>query len=240
MGQISRMERMKAILALSAAVAFVMSPFFNTGFNGFRADQFPIPQIDAPAQPAGYAFSIWGLIYLMLLLGAGFGLLNRAERPGWDRPRWPLIISMTLGAVWLPAAQISPFWATVLIWLMLITAIRAMLVAGTSDRIWLRAPIALYAGWLTAASAVALALMLAGHGIVGQTTAAIMTLGLGLVIASTVQRLRPDTPEYSAAVIWALIAVAVTNFDPLNIPVLGLSVAGIAALAFTILKARTT
>ncbi|WP_371227002.1 hypothetical protein [Roseovarius sp. 2305UL8-3] len=240
MSQLSRMERMKAILALSAAVAFVMSPFLSPGFNGFRADQFPIPQVDAPAQPAGYAFSIWGLIYLMLLLGTGFGLLNRADHADWDRHRWSLIISMVLGAAWIPVAQLSPFWATVLIWLMLITAIWALLNAGTRDRIWLRTPIALYAGWLTAASAVALALMLAGHGIVGQTTAAILTLGLGLMIASAVQRLRPDTPEYSAAVIWALVAVVVTNLDPLNIPVLGLSLAGIAALAFTALKTRAT
>ncbi len=176
----------------------------------------------------------------MLLLGTGFGLLNRADHSDWDRHRWPLIISMVLGAAWIPVAQFSPFWATVLIWLMLITAIWALLGAGTRDRLWLRAPIALYAGWLTAASAVALALMLAGHGIVEQTTAAILALGLGLVIASAVQRLRPDAPEYSAIVIWALIAVIVTNLDPLNIAVLGLSVAGIAALILTALKARAT
>jgi len=56
------MTRMKAILLFTAAIAFAISPFLVDGFNGFAPDQFPIPQIDPPAQPAGYAFSIWGLI----------------------------------------------------------------------------------------------------------------------------------------------------------------------------------
>lgn len=222
---------MKAILLVTAALAFAISPFLSTGFNGFRADQFPIPQVDAPVQPAGYAFSIWGLIYLALILGAVYGLLKRAEDAGWDKVRWPLIVSLTLGAAWIPVAQTSPFWATILIWIMLVTAILALLSAPRRDHLWLRTPIALYAGWLTAASAVSLGLMLAGHGITGQTAAAVMCLAFGLVIAATVQSIRPDTPAYAGAVIWALFGVIVANLDPLNIMVAGLGAAGIVALA---------
>ena len=40
---------------------FAVSPLFTQGFNGFEPDQFPVPQDDPPVQPAGYAFSIWGL-----------------------------------------------------------------------------------------------------------------------------------------------------------------------------------
>ncbi|WP_343038598.1 hypothetical protein [Roseovarius faecimaris] len=227
------MDPMKSILVFCAAVAFALSPFLSPGFNGFAPDQFPIPQVDPPAQPAGYAFAIWGLIYLALIAGTGYGLFMRPRDEGWDWHRWPLIVSLVIGAAWLPVAQTSPFWATVLIWLMLFTAIVALMRASPADRLWQRMPVALYAGWLTAASAVALALMLAGHGLLGGTTAAVLCLGLGLVIASVVQRLRPDTPEYSAAVIWALVGVALSNTDPLNIAVLGLSLAGIAALALT-------
>lgn len=230
------MDPMKSILAFAAAVAFALSPFLSPGFNGFSPDQFPVPQVDPPAQPAGYAFSIWGLIYIALIAGTGFGLLKRARDEGWDWARWPLIISLVIGAAWLPVAQFSPFWATVLIWLMLTSAIIALLRMSPADRIWQRTPVALYAGWLTAASSVALALMLAGHGVMGGTAAALLCLGFGLVIAATVQSLRPDTPEYSAAVIWALVGVVVSNIEPLNLPVLGLSVAGIAVLAVTALR----
>jgi hypothetical protein len=230
------MERMKAILLLTAAMAFALSPVLSTGFNGFRADQFPYPQVDAPVQPAGYAFSIWGLIYLALLAGAGYGLFKRADDAEWDRPRWPMIVSLTIGAAWIPVAQISPFWATVLIWIMLITAIWALLSAPRKDHLWLLTPIALYAGWLTAASSVSLGLMLAGHGVTGQTSAAVMCLAFGLVIAATIQSIRPDSPAYAGAVIWALIGVAVANLVPLNIMVAGLCVAGIFTLAVIAVK----
>lgn len=221
---------MKAIFTVTAAMAFVLSPLASDGFNGFRADQFPIPQVDPPVQPAGYAFSIWGVIYLWLLASAVYGLLQRHSDPDWDAMRWPLMGSLVIGAAWIPIAQISPLWATILIWLMWGTAVWALLVAGTKDRLWQRTPIALYAGWLTAASCVALGLMLAGHGIVGQQTAAVAMLVVALVLAAGIMALRPDTPEYGLAVIWALVGVVVANTAPANWTVIFLCVAGIGAL----------
>src|SRR6056297_4005485 len=180
------MQQLKAVLTLLAAVAFLLSPFFSSGFNGFTPDQFPIPQVDPPVQPAGYAFSIWGLIYLALLAGAVYGLFKRANDAGWDAARWPLIASLVVGAAWIPIANRSVFGATVLIWLMLVTAVLALLAAGKSDRLWQRSPIALYAGWLTAASCVALGLVLAGYGVLGAQMAALAMIVMALVVALVV------------------------------------------------------
>ena len=79
------MDRMKAILTLSAALMFVASPLFTGAFRGFAPEQFPIPQLDPPIVPAGYAFAIWGLIYAYLVLHAVFGLLKRDIDGTWDR-----------------------------------------------------------------------------------------------------------------------------------------------------------
>jgi len=224
------MQTLKAVITLLAAIAFLLSPLFSSGFNGFTPDQFPIPQVDPPVQPAGYAFSIWGLIYLALVAGAVFGLIKRAGHAGWDAARWPLIASLAVGAAWIPVANRSVLAATILIWVMLVTAVIALIAAGKEDRPWLRSPIALYAGWLTAASSVALGLVIAGYGLVGGTTAAVLCILLALGIAVTVQIVRSDTPEYSAAVIWALIGVIVSNLDPMSWTVLGLCGVGIAVL----------
>src|SRR6056297_3673371 len=102
------MNRMKAILTLTAALAFALSPFANDGFNGFAPDQYPIPQDDPPVQPAGYAFGIWGPIYLWLVAHALWGLVRRSDSPAWDATRWPLALSLAVGAAWLPIAQVSP------------------------------------------------------------------------------------------------------------------------------------
>lgn len=233
------MQRLRAILTLIAAIAFFLSPILSSGFSGFSPGQFPIPQVDPPVQPAGYAFSIWGLIYLALLVGAVYGLFRRANDAGWGRARWPLIASLVIGAAWIPVANRSVFGATVLIWLMLMTAVLALRAAGKDDRLWLRSPIALYAGWLTAASCVALGLMLAGYGWLGGTSAALICIALALAIAVLVQSARPDTPEYSLTVIWALVGVIVSNTDPLNWLVVGLCAIGIAVLLATVLRASS-
>ncbi|MCW9041943.1 MAG: hypothetical protein OQK05_01250 [Pseudopelagicola sp.] len=225
------MERMKAIFVVTATLAFVLSPLSTAGFNGFTANQFPIPQMDPPVQPEGYAFSIWGVIYIWLMVGALFGLLKRDRAPGWSAMRWPLILSLVVGAAWIPVANMDPVSATVMIWIMLAAGLVALFRAGTEDHGWLRAPIGLYTGWLTAASGVALGLLLAGYGVVSEQLAAVAMISLSLVIALVVQTLQKDTPEYGIAVIWAVVGIIIANLATGNWLVIALCAVGIVLLA---------
>lgn len=224
------MTRLWAILVFVAALAFTVSPWLSPGFNGFEPGQFPVPQEDPPVQPAGYAFSIWGLIYAWLIVGTGFGLLRRIEDPDWEPMRKPLFLSLAVGAFWLPVAQASPILATVMIWIMLGAALVALFRTGDTDRWLQQAPVAVYAGWLTAASCVALGLLLGGYGWLPGTPAALVALALGLGIALTVQYRLHRAPEYGITVIWALVGVIVANTQPLNAAVAGLAVIGIVAI----------
>jgi len=199
------------LIVLLLALAFAASPLWVPGFGGFDADQFPVPQIDPPVQPEGYAFAIWGVIYLWLIVGAGFGLWKRRNAADWTAMRAPLALSLAVGAVWLPVAVRSPVWATVLILVMLITALWALWRAPREDA-WAAAwPVGLYAGWLSAASCVAIGLLLAGYGILEQGPAAWVMVGVAIVLAWAVQWALCCAPSYGIAVIWALIAVAVQN-----------------------------
>ena len=230
------MTRALAILTFVAAIAFAASPFLSEGFNGFAAEQFPVPQDDPPVQPAGYAFAIWGLLYLWLIAGTGFGLLARADEPDWRAGRVPLFVSLAVGSVWIAVAQVSVIAATVLIWIMLAAALVALARAGRQDRWLQREPVGAYAGWLTAAASVSVGLVLAGYGLTSQMVAAIAGLGLALGIAAAMQRLRPDSLGYPAAVIWALVGVIAANLAPVNAAVIGLAGAGIAWLAAMMLR----
>ena len=120
--------------------------------------------------------------------------------------------------------------ATVLIWAMLGTALLALFRAGDMDRWWQQAPVAIYAGWLTAASSVSIGLVLAGYGLMPQTPAALVALVLGLGIALVVQYSLHRAPEYGVTVIWALVGVIVANTAPTNVAVVGLCVLGIGAI----------
>lgn len=222
-------------LVLLATLAFALSPFLTSDFGGFDTDQFPVPQIDPPVQPAGYAFGIWGPIYVWLIVSAGYGAWARRDDPEWQEMRAPLLISLIVGTVWLPVAVVSPIWATLLIWVMWGGAVAAVLRAPYSDR-WLgRAPVGLYAGWLTAASCVSIGLMLAGYGWMAQVPAAILSLVLALGLSVLVMRQRPDALAYPLGVIWALIAVCVANAGG-SMAVLGLAAVG--ALLLTALTGR--
>lgn len=137
-----------AYVTLALAIAFAAAPLVTEPFTGYSASQLPYPQPDPVIQPIGPAFSIWIVIYLWLIVGAGFGALRAADGSSWHEMRKPLSISLAIGVCWLWVANASPILATVLILAMTITAILAMRRAGRSKRIWKRGPIGLYAGWL--------------------------------------------------------------------------------------------
>lgn len=232
-------RKLKAGLVLAAAVGFAASPAFVENFGGFNADQFPVPQQDPPVQPAGYAFAIWGLIYAWLILGAGYGLLRHAGDEAWDRHRWPLFASLFIGCFWLWVATQSPLWATVVIWAMLITALAALF-RTTNDggaRWWLQAPVAIYAGWLTAASSVSIGLIGAGYGLLplGQIGWALVAIAVALILSGAVLRRLDRAPEYGLTVIWALVAVTVANWGAVWLLV-GVCIIGIIAVLVLTLR----
>ncbi|MGY6634150.1 MAG: hypothetical protein ACXIU8_10455 [Alkalilacustris sp.] len=233
---------MKAVLLLAATLLFVTSPWFTSGFGGFDPDLFPIPQSRPPVQPAGYAFAIWGLIYVWLLAHAAFGLWSRAQDPGWDGERWWLIASLVVGASWIAVANANAPAATVLIWVMLAGALGALWVGPRgSDRPerWLgQAPVAVYAGWLTAASWVAVGFMLGGYGVMSEAWSAAVALSLAAAMAVAVQRRLPRAPEYGWTVIWALVAVAIANTTTAW-QIAGLAIVAIAVMAWTLARNAT-
>jgi hypothetical protein len=199
---------LRAVLVLILAIAFAASPLLTPGFGGFEPDQFPVPQAEPPVQPAGYAFAIWGAIYLWLVGMAAFGALRRQDDEGWDATRLPLIVSLGAGVPWLLVAQSTALGATALIWVMLASALVALARTPEQDVWLLRGPIGLYAGWLTAASAVSLGLVLPGWGVppLGQLGWAFVALAIGLLIAGGMLRTRPSL-FYGLALVWALVAI---------------------------------
>lgn len=236
-GRSGRSVTIRATLALLVAIAFAAAPVLTPGFGGYEPSQFPVPLEDPPVQPAGYAFSIWGVIYAWLVVSGAYGLWRRRDDAEWDATRLPLILSLAIGVSWLAVAQASPIWATVLIWLMLAGATAALLRTPNRDVWLLRAPIGLYAGWLTAASAVSLGLLGAGWAVppFGPIGWAFAALAVAVVVAVPTLMRRPSL-AYGAAVAWGVVAVAVQN----GASALGVIAAlvALAIVAVTVLNLR--
>ncbi|CUH76683.1 hypothetical protein [Tropicibacter naphthalenivorans] len=224
------MTRLWAIMCFVAAVAFAASPLLFPGFAGYAPEQFPVQIDEPPVQPAGYAFAIWGLIYAWLIVGTGFGMLKRADDPDWAEMRKPLFVSLLIGFAWIPMAQVSPVAATVMIWGMLASALVALFRVGDTDRWLQQAPVAIYAGWLSAAACVGTGVVIGGYGWLPPTPAALLCLLVAVVISVTAQYRLHRAPEYGITVIWALVAVIVQNASPFNAAVTGLAVIGIGVI----------
>jgi len=226
--------KIRAALLLLVTLAFGAAPFLTPPFRGYDPALFPV-QIARPSiQPAGYAFGIWSVIYLWLMIHAVLGLWKHADDPVWDRPRLPLTLAIALGTAWLSIAPVAPIAATVVILVMAASAIIAFLrTAPETDRWLLSAPAAILAGWLSAAAAVSTGVVIAGYGWFSDTAAALVMLLLILVASIWVQTKKPRMPVYGLTVIWALIGVMVANagLNPTAAIAAGL---GIAAMAFTL------
>lgn len=225
-----------AVFTCILAILFAASPLFVPDFGGFDADQFPVPQEDPAVQPAGYAFAIWGVIYLWLIAGLAYGAWKRGTDDAWHEMRKALIPSLSVGCAWLAVAVASPVYASILIWVMLVSALVALFRSPREDNWFASWPLGLYAGWLSAASCVSLGLLAAGYGYVDEGTAALGAIFLALVIASAVQSQLGRVPTYGIAVIWALVAVVVQNLGQ-NTTVAALAAGGALALVLPTIKA---
>jgi hypothetical protein len=226
--------KLRALILLLVTLAFGSAPFVTPPFTGYDPAILPV-RIDRPSiQPAGYAFAIWSVIYLWLVVHAVLGLWHHATNPNWDRVRVPLSISIGIGALWLGIANGYPITATLAIIVMMAAALLAFLRADQKAGRWLlAAPAAILAGWLSAASAVSLGVVLAGYGWLSDTASAVAMLGVVLAIAVTVQMRRPQMPVYGLTVIWALLGVVVVNWGP-NTVVAAIAASGIVIMALTL------
>ena len=203
--------KLLASLTAIAALAFAVVPIFTEPFTGFEPSQMPVPVSVLPVQPEGYAFAIWGVIYIWLIVGSIYGVLQRAMDPEWSKMRAPLLISMAIGAAWIPVAHTSPVLATFLIFIMLAFAVWAIFRSPQEDFWTASGPVGLYAGWLTAASFVALSTVLVGHGVLSEGPASWMALACAFAVAIGLGKL--DMPvSYTVASVWALIGITVANW----------------------------
>ncbi len=228
------MERLIAWAVFAAALAFALAPL-AVPFGGFDPRAFPNPLPDPVAQPEGWTFSIWGLIYLWLVVTTLGAAIFHVDTPTfWPHRPW-LLVALVVGAAWLFVAVESALWATLLIWIMWIGAVGALFRAPASHRWMVRGPVGLFAGWLTAAASISIALVGAGWGVgFGEVTWAVIALVLALVLGIWLMA-RLAVPEVALAIGWALVGLTVDASDKSTL-VAGLAAAG--AILMLVLAVR--
>jgi hypothetical protein len=231
--------RTLAILAAAAFAIAVPVTQFALGVTPTGETKL-VRDGDTTLEAAGYAFSIWSVIYAGLIAYAVYQALpSTRETPGLRALGWPSVAAMVGCGLWLIAAVYDIKLATMLI----IIGSAAVLCLPLSRRypvqhrieFWLvAAPLSMLAGWLTVASAINTLTVLTGWGVIDAGSAPAWAAGgvIAVVLVGAVIAVMSKNWIYPLPMAWGLAAVWVAEqTDRPNVAIL--AAAGAAALLFT-------
>lgn len=173
--------------------------------------------------PAGYVFSIWGLIYLGLIAFAIFQALpSQRENPRLRATGWWISLGGLANSVWIFFWHYEQFPLTliamlVLLGTLIVTYLRLDIGRTTvpaAETWFARLPFSIYLGWITVATVANVTSLLDylnwnGFGIAPEIWMGIV-LAAVLVIAALMNFTRRDI-AYTAVILWALTGISVKN-----------------------------
>jgi benzodiazapine receptor len=202
--------------------------------------------------PAGYVFSIWGIIYILIGAFVVFQALPSQQGKGFQKSvGWLFVLSSIANIVWLFLWQFEYLsFSVVVIFLLLATLILIYLrlnigksAVSLREKLAVHVPFSVYLGWITIASIANVSVFLVsenwdGFGI-GAETWATLIIVVALILTVLVLATRKDI-AYSLVIIWALVGIAVKQSGNQNIVTLteASAIIVLVALAATILLGK--
>lgn len=170
--------------------------------------------------PAGYVFSIWGLIYIGLIVYAVYQALPaQRENPRLQKTGWWIILGGLANTVWIFLWHYEQFPLTIIVMLvLLLSLIITYLNLGvgridvpTAEKWAVRVPFSIYLGWITVATVANATALLDylqwdGFGFSAVTWMWVI-LAAVLVVAVLMNFTRRDI-AYSLVLLWALAGIA--------------------------------
>jgi hypothetical protein len=189
---------------------------FNGKTTGEISDLYP-----TLVTPAGYVFSIWGLIYILLFIFVVFQVLPSQREKMFQKEVGVLFaLSSVFNVVWLFLWQYGYITLSVLpMFALLATLIMIYLRlnigksnVSLKEKLSVHLPFSVYLGWITVATIADVAAALVsinwdGFGI-SDVTWAIIVVAIALIITLLVIFTRKDI-AYSLVLVWALVGIAV-------------------------------
>lgn len=214
-------QKTRRLIVLASVIFAITASYLQMGMGwGQSAADFAADS-DSTLRVVGWAFSIWGLIYLALLAYAIRQVLPQTGESDLIRVMgWPSVLALLGIGSWIIAAALDAEVATIVLifgsltvlLIPLLTHARRIRGLSKSDRDrWLVVtPLALLAGWLTIAAPVNLITVATGNGDLPApllpTTWAVLAVAVVAVMALLVSwRLR--ILSYALPISWGLIGV---------------------------------
>ena len=181
---------------------------------------------NAPIVPAGYAFSIWGLIYTASIAYAIYQALP-AQRDNVILRKIGFATSVVFlfTSLWLVLERFNLIWFTVfciiaiLLWLgVAFKRLIAHPIPLTTTEKWLlEMPLSIFTGWISVAvfANIAAALQIFGISIagIGETGMSFLLLLLSGILALFITVASRGNIWYVMTILWALIGISIANLN---------------------------
>lgn len=223
---------MKKTLQISNGIAFVSMIYINylsnTGLINGNTNALVSREVQNLFTPAGYAFSIWGIIYLLVfgfVLYQGMGLfVKKRDHTIASKMGWWFVISCAANSLWLFAWLYEYLLlALVIMFILLFALLKIIFKTGAQISsqsfemrffVWL--PFSVYAGWITVAAVANGAALLTQIGWNGFGLSEVFWAVLMICIAGGINILvswKRNMPVFAIVGVWALVAIAVANLE---------------------------
>lgn len=192
--------------------------------------------------PAGYVFSIWSVIYILLLIFVVFQALpGQREKPFLRKISYLFVLSSIENILWLflwHYEQIILSLVPMFALLGTLIAIYLRLQIGQSDvslkeKLYVHLPFSVYLGWITVAPIANVASALTainwdGWGL-SDVTWTILVIIVAMIVTLAVIITRRDV-AFSLVILWALIGIIVKQIENQSIAI----TAGISAIMIAV------
>ncbi len=170
--------------------------------------------------PAGYVFSIWGVIYLGLIAFAVFQALpSQRQNPRMRATGWWIALSGLANSAWIFLWHYEQFPLTLIAMLVLLAALIVTYlrlgigrtIVPAAETLAVRLPFSIYLGWITVATIANITTVLdylkwSGFGIAPEVWMVIMVAAV-LVITVLMIFTRRDA-AYAIVILWALAGIS--------------------------------
>ena len=213
-----RILNLLAVAAVILVNGLANSLPFNNLTTGEISDRFEVYFV-----PAGYVFSIWGLIYVALI---AFGIYQAAPsqrgNQRLDRIGYWFLLSCLANIAWLFCWHYEQFPLSLVMMLVLLVSLLVIYLrldigrarVSTAETWFVNHPFSLYLGWITVATIANATSLLYfygwdGWGISAQVWAVIMLVAAGII--SALMSLTRSDVVYSLVIVWALVGIAVKH-----------------------------
>jgi benzodiazapine receptor len=182
--------------------------------------------------PAGYVFSIWGIIYVLLGIFVIFQALPKEKDKEYpSKIGWLFVLSCILNIIWLFLWQFEYLVFSVIVMFLLLAILILIYLkldigkseVGLSEKLTIHLPFSTYLGWITIASIANVSVTLVslewdGFGTSSELWAALVLI-IALLITILVLVTRKDI-AYGLVIIWAFLGIAIRQSANQNIVIL--------------------